>query len=127
VVHEDGFLAANRSLLVLDNESGFYPFYQWKFAEKARADSHLLTERSGAVHVPPGVDLGRALREGFPLDAVVLYGRSVAAPGLRSNPQTIALQRDLEAHFRLVEQNGDGLVELWLRQDLRSQCSATGE
>jgi hypothetical protein len=127
VVHEDGFLAANRSLLVLDNESGFYPFYQWKFAEKARADSHLLTERSGAVHVPPGVDLGRALREGFPLDAVVLYGRSVAAPGLRSNPQTIALQRDLEAHFRLVGQNGDGLVELWLRQDLRSQCSATGE
>ncbi|HKR52683.1 MAG TPA: hypothetical protein VJT72_24505 [Pseudonocardiaceae bacterium] len=124
VVHEDGFLAATQSLLALDNESGFYPFYQWKFADRARVDSFLLTERSGSAHVPPAVDLGRAMRGGFPLDAVVLYGRSVAAPGLQSDLQAVALQHDLEVHFRLVEQAGDGLVELWLRRDLRSRCSA---
>jgi hypothetical protein len=39
----------------------------------------------------------------------------------------VALQLALEAHFRLVEQAGDGLVELWLRRDLRSPCSATGD
>jgi hypothetical protein len=127
VLHEDGFLAATRSLLALDNESGFYPFYQWKFTDRARADSLLLTERSGAVHVPPDVDLGRAMRRGFPLDAVVLYGRSEAAPALQSDAQTVALQRALEAHFRLVEHAEDGLVELWLRKDLQSQCSATGD
>lgn len=126
VVHEDGFLAASQSLLALDNESGFYPFYQWKFADRARADRLLLTARSGAVHVPPAVDLGRAMRGGFPLDAVVLYGRSVAGPGLQSEPRAVALQWDLEAHFRLVERAGDGLVELWLRRDLRSRCSVTG-
>jgi hypothetical protein len=127
VVHEDGFLAATRSLLALDNESGFYPFYQWKFTDRARADSLLLTERSGAVHVPPGVDVGGAMRRGFPLDAVVLYGRSEAAPALQSDPRTVALQHALEAHFRLVEQAEDGLVELWLRQGLQSQCSPTGD
>ncbi len=125
VVHEDGSLAATRSLLALDNESGYYPFYQWEFTDRARADRLLLTERSGAVHVPPAVDLGRAVREGFPLNAVLLYGRSVAAAGLQSEPRAVALQRDLEAHFKLVEQAGDGLVELWLRRDLRSPCSAT--
>jgi hypothetical protein len=127
VLHEDGFLAATRSLLALDNESGFYPFYQWKFTNRARADSHLLTERSGAVHVPPDVDLGRAMRRGFPLDAVVLYGRSEAAPALQSDPRTVALQHALEAHFRLVAHAEDGLVELWLRQRLQSPCSAIGD
>jgi hypothetical protein len=127
VVHEDGFLAATRSLLALDNESGFYPFYQWKFTDRARADSHLLTQRSGAVHVPPDVDLGRAMRRGFPLDAVLLYGRSEAAPAVKSDPRAVALQHALEAHFRLVEQAEDGLVELWLRKGLHSQCSATGD
>ena len=126
VVHEDGFLAATRSLLALDNESGFYPFYEWKFSDRARADSLLLTKRSGAVHVPPDVDLGRAMSGGFPLDAVVLYGRSVEAPSMQSDPRTVALQHALDAHFRLVEQTGDGLVELWLRQDIWSQCSPTG-
>jgi hypothetical protein len=116
VVHEDGFLAATRSLLALDNESRFYPFYQWKFTDRARADSFLLTQRSGAVYVPPDVDLGRAMRRGFPLDAVLLYGRSEAAPAVKSVPRAVALQHALEAHFRLVEQAEYGLVELWLRK-----------
>lgn len=121
MVLQSGLIAADRNLLALDNESGWYPYYTWKFTETARAD-RLQTERSGMGNTPPDVALGPAVQAGLPLDAVILYGRTLARPEDLADPRSAALLGDLSAHFRQVAVSDHGAWELWLRTGVAAAC-----
>ncbi len=122
MVLQSGLIAADRQLLALDNESGWYPYYLWSFTDMARADKKLITARSGAAHTPPEVDIRRAMDNSLPLDTIVIFGRGTAKQELLKNPLTVALDRDLNIYFHRVAASDGDLWELWVRQGVSSPC-----
>jgi hypothetical protein len=122
LVRQTGLMAADRQLLALDNESGWYPYYPWGFTDRARADHLLQTARNGAARTPPEVALASAMNAGLPLDVVVLYGRRLAAPATLADTHAVQLLRDLQSGFYQSAISKTGDWEVWLRQGLVGPC-----
>jgi hypothetical protein len=121
MAEQTGGIAVSREALDLGDESGWYPFYVWRYAPAARADRFL--KLGGHLDsVPPSLELGSAMRGGFPLDAVVLYGRVAADESVLASPSVHALQGDLDQYFRRVDVSREGNAELWLRKGLSPSC-----
>jgi hypothetical protein len=119
---QTGLMAADKHLLALDNESGWYPYYLWGFTDRDRADRLLTTSPRGIGQVPPNVNLAPAVKAGLPLDAVVLYGRREATPATLADPRAVRLQRDLSSEFHRAAVSNSGDWELWLRRGLTGAC-----
>lgn len=122
MAEQSGAIAAERDGLDLGNESGWLPYYLWRFDDRARADRVLVTQPGGVDLVPPRVDLEGGLRRGLPLQAVVVFGRGAAGSGILNDPRTRELYDDLTRTFHLVATSERDVAELWLRRDLASTC-----
>jgi hypothetical protein len=116
-----GYLAVERQALDLGNESGWEPFYVWRYPSDTRADQRLgLTGPISAV--APDVHLADAIARGWPLDAVVLYGRATATGHTMSRSSTRTLLTDLDQQFWRATVSSDGRAELWLRRGHPASC-----
>jgi len=66
---------------------------------------------------PPDVDLAAyAVRTRGRVDAVLVWGRSVALPAVLADPVVASLDRQLAQGFRLAGRSPRGLLEVWLRR-----------
>jgi hypothetical protein len=122
MVDQIGTLAAERRLLDLSNISGQTSYYVWRFSDRADPEPVLSSGNQELSGVPPEVTLAAALAAGYPLDAVVVYGRRDAAPDILTDPRWILAQDDLLATFRRVAVTPTGVAELWVRRDATSPC-----
>ncbi|MDT7580884.1 MAG: hypothetical protein QOK35_2148, partial [Pseudonocardiales bacterium] len=59
-----GVLAAERRSLDVRNESGWVPYYLWRYRDGQSADRMLATQLNGIGNYPPRVDLAGALQRG---------------------------------------------------------------
>jgi hypothetical protein len=121
MAEQTGLVTVPRQALDLGNESGWFPFYIWRYADVARADRYL----EPGEHfdgVPPSLDLAAAMAHGLPLTAVIVYGRAVAPATVLSSPAVRTFDEDLESSFRLVRASTNGNAELWLRNDETPSC-----
>ena len=121
MAEQTGTISLAREALDLGNESGWYPYYVWRYTEVARADRFV---KPGAHldDVPPPINLNAAMSAALPLTAVVVYGRSTAQSSVRSAPEVRTLDEDLADQFRLVRTSSGGNAELWLRKDVTPSC-----
>ena len=120
--HQVGFLAAERRSVDVGNESGWVPYYLWRFREGQSVDRVLATEPYGASSYPPRVDLAGALGRGERLDAVLLVGRAAATPEVLGDGPTRQMLADLDAHYERVATSSRGTTELWLRTGVPAAC-----
>lgn len=121
MAEQAGHLALDRDALDLGNESGRMPFYLWNYTGRAVVDRDLATVPGGVNLVPAQVDLAGAMARGFPVDAVVLFGRPFAEPEVIDDPGTPVLLNDLEGSFDRVAVAGAS--EVWLRSGVMSTCA----
>lgn len=119
-----GYLAAQRDALDLGNESGWVPYYLWRYREDIRPDQVLGTEPGGLWSLPPRLDFGRAAAAGLSLDSVVVVGRTTANPDVLADAVTQRALEYLQEEFDLVQVSSQGAAELWLRKGLPPSCPA---
>jgi hypothetical protein len=121
MAEQTGHLAVEREALDLGNESGWYPFYLWRYRDNARADRQLAL--TGSIDaVPPDLHLSEATAAGLRLDAVVIYGRTTSSDATRTSPNAQRLNDDLARSFRQVAMSPGGNAELWLRREEPPVC-----
>jgi hypothetical protein len=119
MAEQSGAITVPRQALDLFNESGWFPFYLWRYTDDARADRFVASGRS-FDEVPTPIDLGAAIDHGLPLTGVVVYGRA-AAPSAELSEHTVTeLDQALAQHFRKVRQVPN--AELWLREGVSPSC-----
>jgi hypothetical protein len=121
MAEQTGVVTAAREALDLGNESGWFPFYVWKYTDAARADRYLEPGKH-FDEVPPPMNLAAAMADGLPLTAVIVYGRATSPTSVRSASAVRTLDEDLADNFRLVRTSGKGNAELWLRKDVTRSC-----
>jgi hypothetical protein len=121
MAEQTGAITVSRQSLDLGNESGWYPYYIWRFTDIARADRYLRAHGYFAA-VPPPIDLDAAMGGGLPLTAVVVYGRAEASAEILSEPNATSMDRALAQYFTLVRISDRGNAELWLRKGVRPTC-----
>jgi hypothetical protein len=117
-----GFLTTERRSLDMSNESGWVPYYLWRFRDGQSPDRVLATEPGGVSSRPHRIDLAGALRRGERLDAVLLVGRSVAGPEVLADAPTQQMLADVAANYTHVATSSGGASELWLRNGIRAGC-----
>ena len=117
-----GLFATDRKSLDVGNESGWVPYYLWRYRENQSADRVLATKPYGATSSPPRVDLAGALRKGVRLDGILLIGRSSAPPAVLDDGPTHQILADLEANYERVATSSRGGFELWLRTGMSDTC-----
>jgi hypothetical protein len=118
-----GLFATDRKSLDVGNESGWVPYYLWRYRENQSADRVLATLPHGVTNSPPRVDLAGALRKGARLDGILLMGRSAAPPAVLDDEPTRQILADLEANYERVATSSRGAFELWLRMGMSDTCS----
>lgn len=119
MAEQTGTVTVSRQALDLFDESGWFPFYLWRFTDNAHTDRFVAPGRS-FDEVPTPIDLGAAMDSGLPLTAVVVYGRATAPQTALDDPSVRRLDNDLAEHFRMVRQMPN--AELWLRKDVSPSC-----
>jgi hypothetical protein len=119
--YQTGVITVPREALDLGNESGWKPYYVWRFTDIARTDRYV-TPGGTFDEVPTPIELGSAMAGGLPLTGVVVYGRAAAPESVLSEPAVRTLDRDLSERFRLVRASEEGNAELWLRKDVLPSC-----
>ena len=117
-----GYLAVQRHLLDLRNVSGSASYYVWALTPSARPVPALVEVDEALDAVPPDVTLGAAVEHGYPLQAVVVYGRRDASPDALDDPAWRRTGGDLVRDFRRVDVTPTGLAELWVRAGVASPC-----
>jgi hypothetical protein len=117
-----GVLAAERRSLDVRNESGWVPYYLWRYRDGQSADRTLATQLNGVGNYPPRVDLAGALQRGERLDAVLMVGRAGAQSLIENDGPTRQMLADLEANYRQVAVSSRGTSELWLRNGIPTAC-----
>jgi hypothetical protein len=121
MAEQTGVVTVARQALDLGDESGWFPFYIWRYTDDARADRYLQPGEH-FDDVPPALDLAAAMTHGLPLQAVIVYGRTAAPATVLSAPAVRTFDEDLAANFRQVRASADGNAELWLRKDETPSC-----
>jgi hypothetical protein len=119
MAEQTGAITVSRQSLDLFNESGWFPFYMWRYTDTAHADRYVVPGRS-FDEVPTPIDLGSAIDDGLPLSGVVIYGRAAAPQEVLGDPTVTRLDHDLAQHFRVVRQTSN--AELWLRKGVAPSC-----
>ena len=119
MAEQTGAITVARQSLDLFNESGWFPFYLWRYTDTAHADRYVASGRS-FDEVPTPIDLSSAMKDGLPLTGVVVYGRGAAPEDVLGDPTVKKLDNDLAQHFRVVRQTPN--AELWLRKGVAPSC-----
>lgn len=117
-----GFLAAERNGMDMGNESGWVPYYLWRYRPSQRPDLLLGTAPNGVFTVPPRIDLAGALARGLRLDAVVVVGRNTARSQVLDDAPTREALADLSRAYTRVATSSGGFAELWLRNGIAPSC-----
>lgn len=119
MTEQTGAIAVSRQALDLFDESGWFPFYMWRYTDNARTD-RFVTPGHSFDEIPTPIELGAAIDDGLPLDAVVVYGRAAAPQQVLTDRAVATLDHDLAQHFRLVRAMPN--AELWLRKGVTPSC-----
>ena len=85
MAEQSGAITVQRQALDLFNESGWFPFYLWRYTDDDRADRFVTPGRS-FDEVPTPIELGDAIDHGLPLTGVVVYGRAAAPASVLTEP-----------------------------------------
>ena len=85
MAEQTGAVTVARQSLDLFNESGWFPFYLWRYTDTAHADRYVASGRS-FDEVPTPIDLGSAMKDGLPITGVVVYGRGAAPDDVLTRP-----------------------------------------
>lgn len=121
MAEQTGHLAAARHALDLGNESGWYPYFLWRYTDRARADRALQIV-GHFDHVPPTVNLTAGVTSNLNLGAVVLYGTATASGQTMAHDSTRRLIADLDRYYVLAATSPHGNAQLWLRRNLPRSC-----
>jgi len=122
MVEQVGFVAADRDALDMGNESGWVPYYLWRYRPDQRPDQVLRAGRFGLYTVPPHIDLARGLADGLQLDAVLVYGRVNASPDALADDTARAFLVEVGHAYTRVAVSHGGAAELWLRNGAVPAC-----
>jgi hypothetical protein len=121
MVEQTGDVAVSREALDLFDESGWFPFYVWRYTDSGRLDNYV-TAGEHFDDVPTPIQLNAAIADGVQLTGVIVYGRAAASKVTLSEPAVRTVDQDLADDFRLVRTSNGGNAELWLRKGVDPSC-----
>ncbi|HEY7118858.1 MAG TPA: hypothetical protein VH475_19875 [Tepidisphaeraceae bacterium] len=109
-----GYIAAERQAVDLRNYEGNTDHFPVRFRPEVNPYKFLAVG-DGFNVVPPKIDIERFRRAGGEVDYVIVWGLEES---FRSDPDTVALYRQLEAGYERVAVPGARWTEVWKRKGM---------